>query len=570
MKLDALKKGTLNPSSYYVFDTETRGLNATKEAFICGAIVGGGKEYFFTSIPEMIERMQTITRHYKSATFFAHNLEYDLGVLFGNIVVNASDYIYVDSRLITCKIEGIKFADSFNIMKASVETIGNAIGIAKPSLNYEGDTMENYRIRCIQDCVIVHAALTKYFSFTQRVHLTIGSLSLTAFRQDLQKPLFYTEESRIFRKSYRGGRTEAFYLGKLPQPVNFYDYNRFYPWLQANIDYPDPDKVRLGHKHRMDYYLEHYEGVAEVTVNVPDMFYPPLPYTSEEGKLLFPTGTFKAWLNFNELRYSISLGVTIVKVHTVYYSPTIESPFKAFINRFNDMLMNTTNQFEKNLYKDIQRNFYGKFGQVNRGLQKYIDDLTPEIMAEYYVKYGERVSYTHFNEDRKDAVAIIKPLEKDLYYRHSIFPFPSYITSGGRIVLHKGLVETQSYYCDTDSLVPSVGGFPSSDKLGELKKEEKKMVYIYGNKHYEYEERDTVTERAKGISKRATFELETDDLGLTAKVWKWERMVKSKEALRKGLIQDTGKFLEVKRKPSLQYDKRRISDSGYTYPLHIK
>lgn len=125
-------------TDFFVFDTETKikkdgkdfwGLRARPDAFVFGVIYGHNHCVVIHSHQEFISELQKPV--YKGKMVFAHNAEYDLGVLFGNIYSIDPTAIF-NGKFITATNGNCKFADSMNIYRFSVEKIGNIIGKEKP------------------------------------------------------------------------------------------------------------------------------------------------------------------------------------------------------------------------------------------------------------------------------------------------------------------------------------------------------------------------------------------------------------------------------------------------------
>jgi hypothetical protein len=80
---------------------------------------------------------------YKDKYVFAHNAEFDLTGIFGNIIKNVDRSAVFNGKFITANYKGIKFGDSMNIYPSSVKKIGEMLGSEKLE-NKKGKTVRSY------------------------------------------------------------------------------------------------------------------------------------------------------------------------------------------------------------------------------------------------------------------------------------------------------------------------------------------------------------------------------------------------------------------------------------------
>ena len=94
------------------------------------------------------------------------------------------------------------------------------------------------------------------------------------------------------RDSYIGGRTECFRIGTFDGPLYYIDVNSMYPSVMKTGDYPT--KLQGVYKNiedrEVDIWLREKCFIAEVTLSTDIPIYPLV----NNGRLIFPTGTFKA------------------------------------------------------------------------------------------------------------------------------------------------------------------------------------------------------------------------------------------------------------------------------------
>ena len=95
----------------------------------CAGITSDGERYHNRGdIEKYVQWL--MTRDAKRIYF--HNLQYDLGSLFGDVLHEFS-LTMVGGRLIKAQWRGKTFVDSFNLFPVSVKSLGDAIGLKKLS-----------------------------------------------------------------------------------------------------------------------------------------------------------------------------------------------------------------------------------------------------------------------------------------------------------------------------------------------------------------------------------------------------------------------------------------------------
>lgn len=597
-------------TDFYVFDVETAfrkknrlywHLDATPESFIFGVIYGFNYTKVFHSLEELKEEL--LTERFAKRKVFAHNAQYDLNTVYGNLYDMDPETIF-NGKFICCTNGNCTFADSMNVFVGSrVEDLGRMMGKAKIGMarNYDYSVWPKDKTRdvnaCIRDCEIVWDALFSSFTFAGAIKITQASLSMDYFcRYHLPYDISYNDNVEQFRHSYYGGRTEAFAIRKTHASV--IDVNSMYPYIMKTITFPNPQNLK--HEIATDkkginlrYFtklLSSFEGCCKCDVYHEKTKVGYLPYKDTE-KLLFPTGEFTGTWNFNELRFAIESGfVTIKKVHSVTYGERMQSPFVSFVDTLNDKKIAAElndEWFEYDRSKRLSNSLYGKFAQridVNSKYIRSIDESINEIRE--HQQKGTFVKLIPFNKDRNDFMLVTKT-GKQTYIPHAIPSFASYITSGARVLLLSTILsmydKNRVVYCDTDSIffemvTPDIKtGFA----LGEWKIEKKVVTEIKGLKNYKYIDlkQDEAKEiwRCKGVpvinGRRVKIYTES---GLTEHdavkqtgpdSFEYYNLVKSKEALKRGIT--PGKLVKRTKKISGIYDKRFVLSDGETEPIHL-
>lgn len=553
MKIKILPKAKGNNRRYIVFDVETYGLGAYPENFKFAIVYDGRKFIEFYNVNSLKAYFEN--KQLKDCYVFAHNCEYDLMSIYGNIFANLDNKaIYSGSRFISATNGNVVFLDSLNIYPFSLKKIGAALGLNKMDIseslkNGLNTSVSNYEIEyCKRDCEILYKALENIFNVCGGVSYTIASLSLMFFRRFyLNSKIIYNKAyTDYFRNSYYGGRCECFKIGKFEKGLNVYDFNSMYPNAMKDCVFPDFLNLRYSeNKSKFKFILEYYEGCCYVKVHHKDFKFGLLPYRYN-NKLIFPLGTFEGWYNFNELRFAVKTGlVEILDVYCYIYGNKKDSIFKNFVNDVYEKRKNSNGIYNV-IFKLILNSLYGKFAQKNNTERIYINDINEVDLFQYLSDKRFKKIY-FFNQKRNDCIIEFEN-EKELL--HSIVVISSYITSYARIELLKKLIQYKDnvYYCDTDSLFVDIELDENSHELGKLKKENKKVIEIRGLKNYVYiDENNEIKEAIKGVP--------SDAYRVSENVFYYNSIIKSKEALKNGYLNLTGRLEQRIKEVSLKYDK---------------
>lgn len=570
MKLSKIVNKKINEQhilrSFFVFDIETTKLEPVPRNFVFGVLYG----FDFCKVIYSVEdfKKEFKKKKYKGKTIFAHNAEFDLLGIYGNIYKNLDRTALFNGKFIMAKSNGVTFADSLNILLGSVEKIGEKLGFKKDinekikegKLTKINITKEDIDY-CIKDCQIVYEALKPIFIEIGSIKITLSSISLADFRRNyLKKDIHFNELVYEFYDSYYGGRTEAFKIGYIKKSRMF-DINSLYPSVMIDTYYPDVSKlVRVDKLNLKEFntILNTMEGMANISVSHNDTYFGSLPYRFE-GKLLFPVGCYTGTWNFNEIRYAISIGyIDILRVNYSIHSTPVKSPFNDFIKSLYRDRLNESNELKKYFIKIKMNSLYGRMGMRKKFKTEYFESIPLEILNSLQ-KQNKFYKLDIFSEVRQDCFLETEN-EKMKNSFFAIPTFASYITSYARIKLMEGLIANEKNnvsYCDTDSIALD-GEFIGevSDKLGAWKKEKKEIIEIRGLKNYTCIEEGVLSEVIKGVSKRAT---KVDNTYFT------EKYYKTKQALRQS--KEAGSSYTEKKTLTHTYNKRFILKNGNTKPI---
>lgn len=572
---------------FYVFDTETGRrerngdikyyLTARPESLIFGVVYGANNFIKVLYTPEEFKN-EFKKKRYKGKLVYAHNAEYDLSSVYGNIYKLDPEAIF-NGKFISCTNGVCSFADSFNILLASVEKLGELLkfpklDLGKPVNGFIDGIKTEYKLShvnnlhndityCIRDCEIVYRMLEKSFQDIEPCY-TIGALSLKDFRANfLEKTVKVSEHADLFFDATYGGRTEAFYIGKTNAYV--YDINSAYPYAMWRNKFPDPALLRVVQNPcltELYSFLNNYEGMVTAKVKVADNErLPVLPYR-QESRLIFPCGTFSGSWTFPELRHALQFSKTeILSIEKIVYAPGIDSPFHGFIDKHWNLRKQTTDKSLDYYYKLKMNNLYGKLLQRARDEYRYCT--------------GHKDAWIYMQTNKIKHAELIEVVggyflryENDKIFNHTVAPWGSYVTAYVRCMLHdKMRIDPGLVYCDTDSDASTIYRKENDKTLGGWKLEDKIITNVRALKDYCYlyydKEKGKMIEAqsVKGVKKKAK------QLDPEANVFSYQRMIRTRESFRRTDRLPPGTFINQIKVLTGDYLKRQVFKDGSTKPF---
>ena len=450
----------------------------------------------------------------------SHNLSFDFTIVNGWHYLNQVGFKlkFFHNNGTTCIISvrsrygSIVFVDSMNWFIGSLESLGRRLGIPKIQVDFDNCTDEQLSMHCKQDVEILLAGYQDFVRFLQgnhvsRVCFTIGSTAMAAYLLNYYDHKIYIHNNReaidLERASYRGGRTECFYIGELTDG-NYYvlDVNSLYPCVMYHSRYPvkylqSVDEPSL---EALSGNLATKAAIARVLIKTDEP-----AYAVKRDRTIFPTGLFWTTLCTPELVYALKRGHLLKIDRVVYYD---QAPiFRRYVKRFYELRQDFRSagvESYEYICKKLLNSLYGKFGQK----------------AEVWKKVGEclgqpdRTELAFYSDSNRRG--LVRYLLGDIWelvgYEECFNSFPaisSHVTAYGRMYLWEimKVAGTGNYfYCDTDSLMVNEVGLCNLNKymdetaLGCLKVvETTPTLTIRGLKDYSTARKCVV----KGIRKNA-------------------------------------------------------------------
>ncbi len=532
---------------------------------------------FFTKAVEFWDFVADKTAPKNKLWIIAHNLNFDFTVVKGFKNLRQAGYkikfFYCSGVTTLIKIKGpkksIMFVDTLNWFRESLEQLGKRLGIEKIKIDFDTCTWTELKVYCKNDVLILVEAfrsLTHYLVDRKisRLCYTIGSTAMAAYLLGHYRTKIYihnnAEAIKMERASYKGGRTECFFLGELNEgPYYIVDVNSLYPFVMRQNLYPVAYSKILHEPSLRSFrrYLKNKAAVAEVLISTDKAVYP-----VRRERTMFPVGIFAETLTTPELLYGFKHGhIKEVRRAVLYEQAEI---FTGFVDRFYKLrreFIESKDTLYDYFTKKLMNSLYGKFGQK----------------AETWNKIGDCPGEPDRTEDLIDAVSHrrrrLRYLLGEVFEligfdegRHSFPAIASHVTAYARLHLYR-LMQIAGfgnfYYCDTDSLfVNQIGkdnlaDYLSNDDLGGLKLEQTTdQIIIHGLKDYITDDKTAI----KGISKKAKR--------ITNILYEQQKWPTLKGMLSTGNVDEYTVYKQTKNLYR-QYTKGEVMPSGWIRPFEF-
>ncbi len=471
---------------------------------------------------------------------------------------------------VTRRGSSIMFVDFFNWFRESLATIGERIGIEKLSVDFDtvdDSELSTYCRRDVEILVGMFAHLTGFLTtnMVSRLCYTIGSTAMAAFLFRHYREKIYIHNNKeaidLERESYKGGRTECFFIGHLTNgPFYVLDINSLYPFIMQGNQFP----VKYEHiRHdlsvsELSRVLVDRSAVADVTIDTQTPI-----YAVKRDRTIFPVGEFRTVLTTPELLYAIENN-DIKTVHTAvsYFHANI---FTTYVNRFYKLRLECKaddNLLFEHFCKLLLNSLYGKFGQKIEVWEKIGDAPNEPDRIEDIID-----AVTHRRRRLRYLLGEVSEVKGVAESRHSFPAISSHVTAYARLYMYKLMLvagHRNYFYCDTDSLfvngdgLKNLSSFLHDTDLGKLKVETTTdAIHLFGLKDYMIDGKTTI----KGISKTAIKISDVD--------YKQEQWPSLQGLLVKGQIESYSTHMQEKHL-SREYTKGDVAVSGWVSPFVLR
>jgi len=533
---------------------------------------------FFDNAGIYNQYIESFALRHHNITLVGHNIFFDLQCAgFFKYFTDQGwqlDWLYDKGLTYILRIvkdkEKIMILSSTNYFDCPLKDLGDMIGVKKIDVNIKKAKGKKLKDYCFRDTEIVCKGIWYYIQFIKdndlgRMALTKSSQALVAYRtRFMDKKLYKHSDETAFdieRKAYFGGRTEAFFIGKVPGSEFLYiDFNSMYPYVMAKYKYPvkmvmliddEPDK-------KYTEFLDRYGLIAEVDLNTPE----PAFAVRYKSKLIFPTGEFRTYLCSEGLKYAVKKGYVKKFIRGAFYQ--MDDIFSQYVNYFSELrgkYQDDDNKIMTKLCKYMHNTLYGKWAE-----REIVTDQMEDPAAGQYQRKeiwdavnGGFWIQTHFMNQ-----VLMQHYEGE--GSHSMPAIASHITENARLELWKliqAVGRERAIYCDTDSVIihaadlhrvkkwihPSrLGAVKIQDRFGELS--------IGGAKNY----RTDKFKHIKGIPEKAEE--------IAPGVFRFDSFQRQAACLKDGRISGV-KITEVTRELKHEYNKGIVHEDGTVSPHHF-
>ena len=463
----------------------------------------------------------------------------------------------------------IVFLDIMNWFVESLAKTGQRLGIPKLKIDFDTCSNEYLSIYCKRDIEIELENFKLFIKFLEDNHVsrlcyTRGSTAMAAYLFSHYNKRIYIHNNKeatdLERDSYRGGRTECFYIGELSNE-NYYtvDVNSLYPFVMCNNLYPVKYKKISKGLSRGDLQglVRSFSLVANVLIETDEPV-----YAVRRKRTVFPIGRFWVVLTTPELKYALEHNhIKAIDRYVLYEQADI---FKSYVTRFYKLRMEfkkTHNAEYEELCKKMLNSLYGKFGQKADVWEKIGDCPNEKDRVELCFEVGI------------SGITQIRYLLGEIFrlkgYKESFNSFPAipaHVAAFGRVHLWRLMKQAGKgnyFYCDTDSLIINDKGLYNlqnqinKTELGYLKIEDTmNHLTIRGLKDYSTPTKTVI----KGVRKSA--------IEIRAGVFQQEQWPSFK-----GLLRDTKNDIytvkKVTKTLSRIYTKGIVMNNGTVEPLSL-
>lgn len=465
-------------------------------------------------------------------------------------------------------------------VKLPLSEIGKGMNILKGDLDrkhlddYPDEDVAKY---CKRDTEIVRNYMLEWFRFLKDNDLgpyrpSLAAQCLTTFRHKfIDVPIWVHHHpfvSQVERKSYKGGRNEAFFIGEVPYAYKL-DVNSFHPFIMSSLPLPYKLKGTISHPRTRTlqslldndraFIVDGKVWTPEPVISVRRVVAPHIERT------IFPVGSFPATITSMEYRQLLGVGGKMIEadVACVY---DVDILFKSYIDFFYKKRLEFKASGDKtrdSMSKYFMNSLEGKFAQhvpmsteingkspINGQVANLVGNEDNFEIKEYG---GKTYVYTKTKKDSVNTFTAISSFIR-AYTRVMLWEdFNLIRNAGGRV-----------FYCDTDSIfcdkagykALSSGGRIDDKRLGAYKKEDEGTLTIYGAKDYLFNGKKVI----KGIREDAVQD------GDSFKQTYFERM---QGMMRRNIEEGVIIVDDFEKRPTRIYRKGTVSDSGWVKPLFI-
>lgn len=366
---------------------------------------------------------------------------------------------------------GRQLLDSAAIMRDSLRNIGETFDLKNKKLEVPDDFYINIRyywptigrdyLRA--DCESLFEAILRlregFAKLGGALKATVAATAMDLFRRKyldreyITEPWYSSTESAA-RWSYAGGRVEVF--NRIMKGGFHADINSCFPYAMLS-----PVPMELIRTYKSSAIIPEY-GIIKAVVDIPrEEWIPPLFYKAPQGKLLFPTGSWNAWLTSLEAKALVErYGSNAVKVEEVHEYDA-QPIFKGYVTDLYARRMKARADGDNVTAETCKLGLNSLYGKLATTREREKIVVGPEYAGFPYDNPKELARIEHMREMRLDANVTVYSEEDHIYgipqfveFAPYIFPAAaSWITANARVTQLQPLLDMSGEslnYCDTD------------------------------------------------------------------------------------------------------------------------
>jgi len=524
---------------------------------------------------------------------FAHNTDFDFKIVDGIRQLTKRRYklhrFYINGSVFSLtfkkKKKTIRIYDTMNYVPFPLKKIGEILGCKKLNIEFNSCTNDELSIYCKNDVKIIYLFIKKLLDFLEtnnlcRLRPTTSSIALNAFRHrfyDYDNNPIYIHSMEgaieIERKSYHGGITDCFKVGKFKDKLVKLDINSMYPYQMLINELPTKliyysDKKEDNLKEKLFTLIKKHHIIADCKIFLPKEYAYILTKfkVNKIEKNGFIYGKFRSVLSTPEIEFVLKYG-KIINVNKLYvYKKSFI--FKDYVNFFYKKRFeykNDGNYIFEHFCKICLNGLYGKFAQKS-SMYKILKENIEYDVGKYTVLLDEKgivkeCLVMHIG----NKIVKVSYLDNNAY--DSFVAISSMITAYARMYLIELILKVgreNVYYVDTDSLIikksslNKLNKYINNNEIGKLKIEgySNKSEFIRP-KWYTFNN----DEKCKGV-KKSHIVLYDNNNERKIKQDQWERF---KTSIRNKNV-DKQMIYPLEKTLSKKYDKGIVDKDGNVLP----
>lgn len=347
------------------------------------------------------------------------------------------------------------FVDSYWLIRDSLRNIGKWAGVGgkgneHESVDYYADApileLRDYNER---DCLILYNGIKLFesvlYELGGQLCMTQASCAMNLFRRRFLSEDIETnmQVNEITRQAYFASRVEVF--ATECDEAYYYDVNSSFPYAMT---FPVPGELKGSFRGRPKGDPEDL-WMADVEVEVPDSYLPPLPVRAG-GRLFFPTGKWRGWYSNVDIQVLLKSGG---RINRMYESMTFKP--NTDLRDYSLTLYDLRKKSEgviKVVCKYLMNSLYGKFAE---------SDLKSELI----------VNPAQVDKAWTMTTPGVFVHEKVVAVPHMHVPIAVHVTAVARRTLYDYMgLSSELHYCDTDGF-STTQLYRDGNELGQIKLE---------------------------------------------------------------------------------------------------